>query len=125
MPKEEKNKISESLENLTKNENIENIVTYAKKNTRDTIAYVLLLLGLVWMLVEPFFGGVLVGLIVGYYFSPEIIDFAKGFNKSISQAALARRVVLSTIAVVFFLLAPGIFFGIAIIVALKFLLKVE
>ncbi len=121
----EKSKISESLDHLKKNENVNRFMNFAKHNKHETVAFFVLLFGLIWMLASPFYGGILIGLLAGFYFYAEILEFVQGYAHFLNQDGLVKRIVLSALGLVFFLLAPGIFVGAAIMVALKFLLKSE
>src|SRR5437868_7544596 len=67
-----KDKLSETLSNITKNEKIEGLYSYAKSNTMDTVAYVFLIVGLVLLFFQPIYGGALIGIVTGIYFSDEI-----------------------------------------------------
>ena len=122
---DEGNRFSETFEKLKNNKNVDGLLDYARTNTKDTIAFVLLIIGLLWMLGQAFNGGILVGLVVGFYFSRELIGFVKDFNANIEKRGLAKTVILAGAALALFFLAPGIFIGAAIMVALKYLLKSE
>ncbi len=125
-PKEaETNKLNETIENIKKNKNVDDIITYAQNNTQDTIAYLLLITGIIWMFFQGFYGGVLIGLVVGFYFSKELIQFIRGINQYIEEQGLAKSLILGGGLFAFFVMAPGIIVGTAIMVALKFLLKAE
>lgn len=123
--KEEPKKANETIENIKKNKNVNEIINYAQNNTQDTIAYVLLLFGVIWMFFQGFYGGVLVGLIVGFYFFKELIQFVRGLNHYIEEQGLAKSIILGGGLFALFVMAPGIFVGTAIMVGLKFMLKAE
>ncbi len=126
--KEEKEKkkgcrFSETVENLKKHKNIDPIISYAQKNTQDTIAYILLVIGILWMLAYPFNGGILTGLVVGFYFSKELVEFIKNFNTYLEEQGYGKSIVLGGGTLALFLMAPGIIIGIAAMAGLKFFLK--
>ncbi len=122
---EDGNKFSETIENLKKNKNVDSVLEYARNNTKDTIAFILLIVGILWMLGQPFNGGVLIGLVVGFYFSRELIGYVRDFNSYLEEQGLAKTVILGGGALALFFLAPGIFIGVAVMAALKYLLKSE
>jgi len=122
---EDGNKFSETIENLKKNKNVDSVLEYARNNTKDTIAFILLIVGILWMLGQPFNGGVLIGLVVGFYFSRELISYVRDFNSYLEEQGLAKTVILGGGALALFFLAPGIFIGVAVMAALKYLLKSE
>lgn len=104
---------------------IEDLYDYAKHNKRDTAAYVVMILGLILMFFHPvsLFGGILVGLIVGLYFSNEFTSLIKNRKQFIYEKGTVRSLVLAGTALAFLIAAPGIFIGAAITTALKQLLS--
>lgn len=117
------NRFSETIENLKKNKKVDSVLEYARHNTRDTVAFALLIIGILWMLGQPFNGGVLIGLVVGFYFSKELIGYVRDFNSYLEEQGPAKTVILGGGALALFFLAPGIFIGVAVMAALKYLLK--
>lgn len=117
-----KNKFKDSYENLKKNDKVEGLVNYAKSNTRDTIAYVLLITGILLLFFEPWYGGTLVGVIFGLYFSNEILDLIQNYESYIDQHGIVKFLVFGGLLLAFFITAPFIFIGAAVAVGLKFLL---
>lgn len=117
-----KDKLSETLDSLKKNEKIDGLYQYASANTRDTIAYIILILGLILVFFYSFWGGLLVGLVAGIYFSDEINYIIKNVNQIIEQQGMVRSLVLGGTLLALFILAPSVFVGIAIAVALKMLI---
>lgn len=98
---------------------------YAKGHIKDTVAYGLLLLGIIWMLFQPLLGGILIGLVAGFYFSNEALRFIKSYKETLNTQGLERAIIAGGVAFAFFIMAPGIFIGAAIMVGLKILLKAE
>ncbi|EFB40298.1 hypothetical protein [Parachlamydia acanthamoebae] len=92
---------------------------FAKKNTRDTAAYVLLLIGIIWSFFNSFYGGVLVGLVAGAYYSEEILTFIKSIKEEIEEYGTASSLILAGTLLAFFVASPGIFLGGTIVIALK------
>jgi len=109
-----KEKLTEKLDKLTKNDHVEGLFSYAKSNTRDTIAYILLIIGIILLFFQPHYGGFLIGLIGGLYFSNEIISIANHFNDLIEEQGVVRVIVLAALFVGFFIMAPAVFIGAAI-----------
>jgi len=120
-PKKEsvKEKLSSTLESLKKNENLENLYGYATNNTRDTLAYVLMIIGIVLMLFHRFYGGALIGLLGGFYFAPELVYLVQNMSKIIDMHGMVRSLIAGGVFVGLFISAPAIFIGMAIAVALK------
>lgn len=121
----EEESIKEKFARTIKNEKMDNLYTYAKENTRDTIAYCLLVLGLVLLFFQPFWGELLIGIVSGFYFSDEIISFFKDLERSINREGMVRSIVFFGLAVALFIKAPMIFVGAAVVSGLKYLFMSE
>lgn len=120
--KDDKNKVSDALEKLKKNEKLEGIYNYASNNTRDTLAYILMIVGIVLLFSHPFYGGLIVGLIFGYYFSNELYNLVKSANDLIEQQGMVRSLILGGLLLALFVAEPAIFIGAALAVILKYAL---
>lgn len=103
----------------TEGDRFENFFGQATSNTRDIIAYILLVLGIILLFVQHLYGGFIIGLVAGIYFSKEIIQLIKNFEDFIDRQGLARSIVLGATVLAFFILAPAIFIGAAVIVLLR------
>lgn len=124
-PSEDKTRLSETVEKLKQNDKFESVLNYAKTHTQETVAYILIAIGLIWMIFNHFYGGILVGLVVGFYFSKEILHVIRSFNQFQEEQGTARTVILGLTLLALFLLAPGIFIGAAIMAGLKFMLRAD
>lgn len=116
------NKFSDTFNNLKNNENLDNLYKYAQDNTRDTVAYVLLILGIILLFFKPIWGGALIGIVVGIYMYREIITLLQNINGFIEEQGMVRSLVLAGMVLGFFISAPMIFIGAAIGVGFKHLL---
>lgn len=113
-------KIKDSIESFRKSDKVEQLYNSATSNTRDTIAYVLLLAGLILMLLtSTLYGGILVGIVVGAYFGGEIVSFFKHFQANIEKQGMVRSIILLGAILAFFLTAPFIFIGAAIAIGIR------
>lgn len=115
----DKNKLNDTLDQLKKNEKIEGLYNYATNNTRDTIAYILMIVGIVLLFTNPFWGGLIVGLIFGYYFSAELLHIVRSANDLIEQNGMVRSLIFGGLLLALFVAEPAIFIGAAIAVALR------
>lgn len=122
---EEGESIREKFSKKIQSEKIDSLFTYAKENTRDTIAYLLMVIGLILLFIDPFWGEVLVGVVAGFYFSDEIISFALNCEKAINREGMGRSVVFGGTMIAFFIMAPMIFVGAGIVAGLKYLFLSE
>lgn len=94
-------------------------------NTRDVVAYVLLILGIILLFFHSFYGGILIGLVGGVYFSKEILYLLRNYENFIHEQGVVRSLVLGGLSLAFFISAPAIFIGVALAIALKILLTNE
>lgn len=109
-----KEKLTKKLNNIKKGEKIDGLFSYAKSNTKDTIAYILLIIGLILLFFHPHYGGLLIGIIVGLYFSDEAVFIATHLNELIDEQGLVRVLVLAALTASFIIVLPTLFLGIII-----------
>jgi hypothetical protein len=114
-----KDKFNETLENIKKSEKIEDIYNYAKSNTADTIAYVAMILGILILFFEPFYGGIIIGVVTGLYFSKEIMRPVRNLEGFIEELGMVRSLIFGGLILAFFIKAPMIFIGAAVAVIFK------
>lgn len=107
----------------------EGLLDYFKNHSRETISYILLILGILLLFYEPVYGGLLVGIIAGIYFGDELIHYIKNWKTSINSqnryAEVARHLISAGVAIAFFISAPAIFLGAAISIGIKQLFIVQ
>lgn len=118
-----KSNLSEKFESLKKKENLDTMMDYAKTHVPDTIAYILLVIGIIWLFFNSFYGGILVGLVAGFYFTNDIVRLFSSFDEYLGEYGVAKNIVFAGTALALFILAPGVFIGGAIMVGIKYLLK--
>lgn len=120
VPNEPKNPESRQTSNPP---NGGDLLDYFKNHTRETIAYILLVLGLLLLFYEPIYGGLLVGIVAGIYFGDEVIDYLKNWKFSVNTrqhyVEVARHLITAGLAIAFFISAPAIFLGAAISIGIK------
>lgn len=101
----------------------DDLLDYFKTHSRETISYILLILGILLLFVEPIYGGLLVGIVAGIYFGDEVINYIKNWKNSINSqnrySEVARHLIFAGLALAFFISAPAIFLGAAIAVGIK------
>lgn len=114
-----KDKLSETLGSFAKNEKIEGLYSYAKSNTMDTFAYVFLIVGLVLLFFQPLYGGAIIGIVAGVYFSDEIAWVIRNANSFIESQGVVRCLIIGGLVLAFFISAPTIFVFTAVTVGLK------
>lgn len=118
-------KFKNTLQGLKSNEKLESLVGYATANTRDTISYVLLIIGIILMFFHTFYGGALIGLIAGFYFSSEIMAIVKHGNDLVEEQGIVKSLIAGGLLLALFISAPAIFIGAALAVAIRQILFPE
>lgn len=115
-----KDKLKHTADNFKKNEKIEEVVNYASSNTRDVVAYALLVAGLLLMLTESArYGATLIGIIFGLYFSEEIVAFLKNFRELTGRIGMVHSLILAATLLALFIAAPFLFIGALVALAVR------
>jgi len=106
------------------NDKFENLYNFAKTNTRDIIAYVLMVLGLILIFLPStiLLGGFIIGVVVGLYFTPEILGTLKNYETIVNHEGLVRSLILGGTLIAFLISAPAIFIGAALVILLRMLI---
>jgi hypothetical protein len=103
--------------------NGDDLLSYFKNHARETISYILMILGLLLLFYLPLYGGLLVGIVGGIYFGDEIVNYIKNWKTSIDSknrySDVARQLILAGLAIAFFICAPAIFLGAALSIGIK------
>ena len=92
---------------------------YTKYSKEQTITYILLILGLIILFFNNLLGGLILGMVAGYYFAPEIVNYIRHSGEMLAGQNQLRYVILITILLGFLISAPGIFIGAAIVTLFK------
>lgn len=120
-PKKEKDDTDLNKDKLNFEEKTRGLFEYAKTNTKDAIAYIILIIGVILLFFERFSGELLIGIIFGLYYSAEIQSLFRNFNEFIDELGIVRGIVLGATAIALFISAPGIFIGAILAVIIKYL----
>lgn len=121
--KEENSGFKETLHHIKEDERVEKIYNFARSNTQDTIAYVVLFVGIILLFFKPEWGGILVGSVGGFYFSNEIIALVEGANTFIDREGLIRSLILGGLLLALIIKATWIIIGVVLGAGLKKLLS--
>lgn len=102
-------------------EGFDDLISYAKANTKDTIAFVLVIIGIVMLFFDTFWGGLLVGAVAGIYFGAEILKFIRNFNEIFEEQGQARGFIGGAVLFAILISVPTLFLGAAITLAIRHL----
>lgn len=101
----------------------DNLMDYFKNHSRETLSYILLILGILLLFFEPVYGGLIVGIVAGIYFGDEIVEYIKNWKASVNSQnqykQVARHLITAGLALAFFISAPAIFLGAAVSIGIK------
>lgn len=102
----------------------ESLLDFAKENTRDTIAYIVLIIGILLMFFNStsVYGSLCVGVIFAIYFIQELCALYNNAHTLIEEHGLVKSFVFGGTMLSLFFRAPFLFIGIALVVAIKMLL---
>ncbi|CUI15732.1 conserved putative membrane protein [Candidatus Protochlamydia naegleriophila] len=114
-------KVREHLRQARDSKKVDEIYDYARNNKEQTITYILLGIGLLLMLFvyESILGELLIGLVAGYHFAPEILFYLRNIGQVFTGQDQLRYIVLTAVLLGLFIAAPGIFIGSAIAASFK------
>lgn len=118
----------EEVEDLSKKKEekeASGLFNFAKTNTKDAIAYIILIIGVILLFFERFSGELLIGIIFGLYYSFEIQSLFRNFNEFIEEQGIVRGIVLGVTTIALFISAPGIFIGAVLAVIIKYLFAAD
>jgi hypothetical protein len=120
-----KEKLEPESKKVEVNEKFPGLFDFAKTNTKDAIAYIILILGIILLFFERFAGELLIGVVFGLYYSHEIQSLFRNFNEFIEEQGVVRGIVLGVATIALFISAPGIFIGAVLAVIIKYLFSPE
>lgn len=106
-------------------EKMEDLYEYARQNKTDTLAYAVIIIGLVLLFFAPFYGGLLIGIIAGIYFYKELIGYVKNRKQMIYEAGTVRSIIFVGTWVGILIAAPGIIIGALVAAAVRYLITPE
>jgi len=122
---DEPNKKEESKNKYYDADRVNVFIKEASQNTRDIIAYILLLGGLLLLPFRPFIGGVLVGIVFGLYFSKLLIKPLKQLEEAVDNLGVVKSIILAAFFLALLVVAPGIVVGALAGVGIKELLVAD
>lgn len=116
---------ADKLDAIRKSDKIEGLYNYASSNTRDTLSYILMIIGIILLFTHAFYGGFIVGLIFGLYFTEEITAALGAVNDLIEYHGMVRSLIFGGLLLALLVLAWPIYIGVAMAVALRHVIYPE
>lgn len=100
----------------------DDFLSLVKANGKDTIAYILMIVGIILTLFQSFWGGFIVGAVLGYFYRSEIIQAITNYHRIIDQEGLVKSVILGGTLLALFLGSFSLFIGAAVVVLLYYVI---
>lgn len=94
-------------------EAVETVYKYAKNVKLESVAYVILAVGLVLIPFYPLWGGALIGLIFGAHYSDTIVEAIKRFRSYFEAQSRAKSISLGGVVLALLITLPTLFLGAA------------
>ncbi|MDP1836061.1 MAG: hypothetical protein Q8K75_09080 [Chlamydiales bacterium] len=90
---------------------VEKVFKLATNVRRDTMAYIIMAVGLVILPWLPLWGGAIVGIVFGVYFSEEMLKRIKSFRQYLEKEGQAKTIVLGGAILALLLVIPTLVLG--------------
>lgn len=98
-----------------KNEHsVEGFMAFIRENKWDAAAYLILFFGLIYSIFEKFTGGLIVGCILGIYFSDLTKERYTQFKEFLVEEGIFRGFVVVAGLIALFIASPGLCIGVAV-----------
>lgn len=95
--------------------------SWAAVHKGDTLAYAVLLIGLILSLIKPWVGHGLVGIVVGIYFAAPVIFWVRNYSEVIEKNWPSKLVALVGALLFLLIVAPMFLVGVALSAAFRVL----
>lgn len=92
-------------------ETVEKVYRYARSMPRETVTYIALVVGIILIPWQPLWGGAILGVVFGIYFSNELLPRVKSFRAYLESEGQAKSIVLGVAILALLFLAPGVVLG--------------
>jgi len=92
---------------------VDNLMVFIQENKWDALAYLILFFGLVFSIFERFTGGIIVGCILGIYFSEGIKEKFSDFKEYLADEGIFRGFVIVAAFIALLIASPGLCIGVA------------
>ncbi|NGX57625.1 MAG: hypothetical protein K940chlam3_00518 [Chlamydiae bacterium] len=115
-------KITDRFEDLKQSDNMKKMTSFIKSNTKDTVAYIALFVGILLLFFKEFWGGLIIGAVGGFYFADPIIHWIRNFQEYLEKEGLVKVLILFCVALGFLIIGPAFFLGAVAAIGIKFIL---
>lgn len=91
-----------------------NLKSFLEENRWDALAYLILFFGLIFSIFERFIGGIIVGIVLGLYFSQEAKDKFAEFKEFLAVEGIFRGFVIVAAIIALLIASPGLCIGVVL-----------
>lgn len=116
--KKETKNFSEQLKSLFSSPHVKKIEEYARENSGETAAYILLGIGLLLTFVNPLLGSALIGLLAGFFFYDDVFQIASHVKGVLRALGPLKVTILLAFLIIVFFAYPFFFIAFALVIAL-------
>jgi uncharacterized membrane protein len=102
---------SDERNESTAKETVGKVYNMARNVKRDTIAYIAIIIGLVLLPIIPFWGGAIVGIVFGAYYSEEMLKRIRSFRTFLEKEGQAKTLVFGGLILALLIVIPSLVLG--------------
>lgn len=115
-------KIRGTFKNIKESKQVNDLYRYARTNKEQMLTYILLAIGVILLFTHTPIGGLLIGLVTGYFFSDEIVFFGKNIRQFFESQDYLRYLVMIVAGLALLVEAPGIIIGVIVAAAFTYII---
>lgn len=120
---ESKEKNTSSLNDSKTQDKFDELYSLTQSNKLDTVVLIILLIGILVSVYNLLYGGLLIGIVFGYYFADDLMTHAKNIRNYIENEGNIKALVIGGLVIGLFIATPAIFIGALAAIAVKLLVK--
>jgi len=120
-----KKKLEEQISHLHAEEKMEELYSFTRTHTLDTVAYAVLIAGIIISIFSHFWGGILIGVVAGLYFTGEVMFAIKHFSHYVEKYGVFKTFVLGGVLFGLFIARPMLFVALAATIGIKLVITAQ
>ena len=106
-----KTRFSDKWDDLKQRRGFSKFYDYTTHHPKDTIAYILLIFGIILLFFNPFFGSLIIGIVFGLYYASELNFFFNHLNDFIEEQGVVRSIAVGAVLIAILYGVPGLLIG--------------
>jgi hypothetical protein len=93
---------------------LDDLYGFASPSNLQIITYIVLVLGLIIIFFNTLLGSMIIGSVVGFFYSDEVIYYLKNAAQMFNSKQPLHAIIIAALILGVFISTPGFFFGIAV-----------